>query len=374
MKNLFFHIGLEKTGTTSLEAFFTLNQDVLRRHGMLYPQTGRLPVGSGDHTAHHLLGLHFLDNVGYPHLPRAPRNIVPELKKEIARNEVSNILISSEVFITLPQTQMAKLHDAFREYNVTIIIFLRRQDDYFLSQYSQFIKHTRYNGRKICPPEEFDCPRIAFWDLLETWAAEFGADAIKVVPFEKQQMPGGLYGTMLTTLGMELTDEYAIPDIPKNIRLSPEMIEYLLLVNPRVSSAKARKTLGQAVHQYWTSRSQADQTASVHDCLPGTFRRDLLNRFADDNRRIAVKYLARESGQLFLDTIVHESSSPDKAAISVEEMAMITAGVLDTVAEIDEEQARRLKQKYEHSLSWKIAAPLRAGSRLLKRLAKPHRG
>jgi len=39
--NLYIHIGLHKTGTTSIQNFLTLNENILSKKGYLYPATGR---------------------------------------------------------------------------------------------------------------------------------------------------------------------------------------------------------------------------------------------------------------------------------------------------------------------------------------------
>ena len=52
-KRLFLHIGRHKTGTTSLQNFFSEKKELLSERGILYPETGRVTAHGTLDRAHH---------------------------------------------------------------------------------------------------------------------------------------------------------------------------------------------------------------------------------------------------------------------------------------------------------------------------------
>ncbi|MCR5603573.1 MAG: hypothetical protein K6G27_07720 [Lachnospiraceae bacterium] len=76
MSTLYLHIGTPKTGTTAIQKFFELNEDVLRRYGISYPLMEQRTVGDNRNG-------HFLSTRDYdPELDKRNWSIVEsELKK-----------------------------------------------------------------------------------------------------------------------------------------------------------------------------------------------------------------------------------------------------------------------------------------------------
>jgi len=119
MRTCFIHIGIHKTGTTSIQFALAARDKELRTKGYHYPTTGRQKLPAGHHTIATAL---------WPSpYTWAEEGVFDELFKEI-NNSNCNIILSSELF----QSSV----------DVVIIIYLRNQVDYIASLYLELLKHA----------------------------------------------------------------------------------------------------------------------------------------------------------------------------------------------------------------------------------------
>ena len=128
-----FHIGLSKTGSTLIQFFCLENRAKLLDNGILFPQTGLSisPDGRNLRSSGHLFFMTALRN--------NQTAIFDELHREIAEyKNVNTLLISSENFSFQPGLA-SSLKNSFKSYkDVKVIVYLRRQDLYLESLYSEF--------------------------------------------------------------------------------------------------------------------------------------------------------------------------------------------------------------------------------------------
>lgn len=127
-----------------------------------------------------------------------------ELKKDIEKSKADNIILSSEYFYAQCNSEddIQLFHDAFREFEVKILVYLRRQDKFYLSNLQQGIK-TGYN---LSPTFEgaLKDHQIYYLKRLSMWEKVFGQSKLVVRPFEKQQWENGdLLDDVQKVLGIE---------------------------------------------------------------------------------------------------------------------------------------------------------------------------
>jgi len=136
-KRLILHIGAEKTATTFIQNYFSVNRENYKEQGMLYPKTS-----FGEHAQFSLVAaLHELDH-GFG-LEFAPKDrefsIESEWKPLIERlnkqKKFHTVLLSVEHFSSrLKEKGLEKLSELLGElidYEIEIIHYFRRQDDFF---------------------------------------------------------------------------------------------------------------------------------------------------------------------------------------------------------------------------------------------------
>ncbi len=162
---LVLHIGTHKTGTTSIQSALRDNRAVLLKAGICYPDPARDP--------HPHLPAH---NFIYRATLNGPAAMAAERARILAEFHASKAgcLILSEEGLSLPQDALQDFFDPWRDvFDFSIICFLRRQDRYAESLYSQYVREGKAValdpiGRFLEDPEirdRFDYHRnLTRWD------------------------------------------------------------------------------------------------------------------------------------------------------------------------------------------------------------------
>lgn len=173
MADIYLHIGLNKTGTSSLQDFFALNQDALRAEGWCYPRTGR------DGPAHHPLSAAF----------RSPDAVVPlldELRAEIA--DAPRVVLSSEDFHTLGTQAIERVAETFKGHRVQVLLYVREHLPYLASWYQQNIQASHESA-----PFDIFCyvQRKPMAEIAHRWAEVFGIGQVHVRLYDRAQLKDG---------------------------------------------------------------------------------------------------------------------------------------------------------------------------------------
>ena len=125
MTTLDLHIGLHKTGTTSLQSFFAANDAILKRSSIVYPRTARVKK------AHHLLPQSLRSVEDLSRLLAALHRSVPASSTPSSSSEeLSHAFLDPAVLEQF--CRVAREH-----FHVRVIIYLRRQDKLKESIYAQ---------------------------------------------------------------------------------------------------------------------------------------------------------------------------------------------------------------------------------------------
>jgi hypothetical protein len=126
MGDLYFHIGLHKTGTTYLQSFFKKNTALLKENGIdFYDRYFRLQA------------------LFEPFVEKDVRYGLADIAEEISALRSSKLLVSSENLshFLLNEQNLRTFREAFRNDTVHILLFLRRQDFLKESIFGEAVKH-----------------------------------------------------------------------------------------------------------------------------------------------------------------------------------------------------------------------------------------
>jgi len=306
---LVLHIGWPKTGTSSIQAFCRANQRELRNNGILYPKSYLQGVG------HHIFptalmrddqrrGRRDLRDTGELDIGTIARTIREEAEKYA---NTHTIVISSERFMTLYEDQIESIRNAFTDFEIQVVFYLRRQDLFAQSIYAQNLRVLR-----VVEASEILRHRILHYrDQLEPWEACFDVSNLTLVPFEKSQWQDGLERDFLRRLGLPHDDRYKVKK-PANERLSWAALEYLNeYLKPEFGSKRywlAITLLDKYSRRYPGEKSQ-DSPYS-----PET-RLNLLADFSSDNDYLSKTY--NDSAPLFLEPLP-EADQPWQAFAGIE--------------------------------------------------------
>ncbi|WP_210526429.1 hypothetical protein [Rubellimicrobium arenae] len=284
----YIHIGMQKTGTTFLQKALTGTAQDLKRVGITYPDPNAV-VGSRTETAHHFLA-HAILGRRKRHTPSADFSLlapyVDFIKTEISNGGGTGI-ISSEDLSGLRLQGIERLRELF-DPDTKIVVYLRRQDAWIDSLYGQILKVGRETtADQVIADEAW---RLDYDQLLEPWAATFGASNIIVRPYE------GLQGTALwsdffTAVGRP-DGATVTPEIESaNDSLSFELTMVLKALNIYGEQRELRRIF-EGMSDHFPNRPGL-KYLSHHQA------QDLLARYAASNQAVAEKYLTRDA--LFTD-------------------------------------------------------------------------
>ena len=271
MSRLVLHIGLEKTGSTYLQALLRRNADLLRAQGIGYPDFCQ----GKEHLEFLMAGL---PDINWMHRRFEIRTLeqLQELRgrvraglEHMATNYETSIITSERLSVQRKPEIIATYAAMCREYfdAVDVVVYLRRPDHAGGSLYGQGVKV----GRTRRDVEQFMATAGQSLDLvaiMERWQEAFGSESFYAWPYLERYRTGGdtALGVLFRHLGLtpptpEDPGNWVRPERPLNVRLSAEATEYVRLLNPRVPRVR--------VDGRWNGPMRNRFVKIVSDYFPG---------------------------------------------------------------------------------------------------------
>lgn len=321
MKEIYLHIGIPKTGTTSIQYCLSSRRDQLRSIGILYPES----FCSG--------GAHFeLSNLfGFGPNPTLSRSQLDELSDEIEESSCNKVVFSSENFVL--NGDLENLYRFFKAYQCRIVVYLRRHDTWWPSAYQESVKQVKN------PPwgmsfESFVAfqkgQSYRYWEyggLLDRWAKYFGSENIIVRPYERTQIGDDVVADFFSALGDK--DAYAMlgeKNLRKNDSMNALTLKLMDVYQRGDFPGDVRAKLMDAA-----ARVSCDLKASAF-CSTKIIS-DLLEECDKDYQYIARKYLNRENGVLFFDPLKLTSNEEYASAMKLLTLPKLVESVVQACTE-----------------------------------------
>jgi len=344
---LILHIGSPKTGTSALQVCMVKNQKFLVENKIVYSDFH--PIHNGHANLTYGLFREFFKNAGMEAEAKGiatelsaqfPADIVNNLKRNFYDNNCHVIVISHEVLFEVISGSdrgasineqknyyvMTYFKEIFKDFDIKIVCYLRRQDDYIESMYNQYCKmmdNKRYNNIVNNPPiikfGEAHLSNIflasllngwinmSYYKTLSQWAEIYGKENIIVRPYEKSQLPHGIeYDFFENILGFT-NDLFSRLDLDKDVNVSAkkDIIEYKIAA--KLFNELSRQGL---VNEQSRLTFDSLNNSSALDYLNENNKKnivtaklaeDILEYYKEENEKIAREYLNREDGILFYD-------------------------------------------------------------------------
>lgn len=165
---VYLHIGLHKTGTSSIQSFLNTNREVFEKGGIAIPTAGWLEG------AHHNIPLEIL---GKPKFAPANGGLVEALPQIDAK---PHALLSSEEFEFLDLKGVKRLKQVLGERPAKVVVYLRRQDALIASTYAQQIKMGgRLGAFSDYVTQSLYHPRFDLFMILMRWSKVFGEGSLQ---------------------------------------------------------------------------------------------------------------------------------------------------------------------------------------------------
>lgn len=205
-KKLYLHIGFNKTGSTTIQRTLAENSEALLQKGVFYPSN--IDAAYQQRWQHVPLAaavpgcnLHWV-------LPKKRKTIhraFEELREAIVAHTFDTLVLSSEGFgeTNMGVAKLTWLKEKFVDFDIFIVAYIRRQDEYFLSTYQEAIKAGR--ARKFSFSDFSSLQQLHFGRRLSAWREVFGRDHVLVRPFSRQHWLGNdLVQDFLATVNINL--------------------------------------------------------------------------------------------------------------------------------------------------------------------------
>ena len=223
------HIGLPKTGSTSIQRMLYELQPLLMRAGIWIPSAGR----STHRCCHNNVALSLLGHDDY----RPELGGWTELRNEIKSSTARKILVSSELFFSVRRECgiIERLTDLIKSENLVIevVAYARPQYQLLESRYSQRIRGIGMGTETFdeFTSEVLSGDRMDFNATLGPRREAFGS-RLAVYPMEPSRLPQGLLEHFLGVLGIALPGADVTAHLRReNQSLGAKTLEIQRLVN-----------------------------------------------------------------------------------------------------------------------------------------------
>lgn len=251
---VFVHIGYYKTGSTVLQHFLDTNREPLLTYGICYPTAGRPANDLGPPGARlpqlSVLSLGLLDSVG-AHMPNwylVGRQREPELydtaeqwrqvREQIKASHCERAVISSEEFVRFGEDSRSHelasfVREQLLDFDVRIVCYMRRPDNYLISWYNQLvkmgvgIKRLRFAVDRFLPTIH-----VNYMKALEPWIAAFGQERLVIRDFEPVRLrKHGIIADFLELIGGSIDLAELDTEVPPNLSIPNALVELKRLSN-----------------------------------------------------------------------------------------------------------------------------------------------
>lgn len=293
-QKIFVHIGPHKTGTSSLQRFLYANHQALLKLGVCYP-TGHL----GGYRAQHRIAFSIRKKADPDdrQVPSFDAEITPILD-EIKSSGADTAIISSEAFFSADEAAIRFLYDRLADFSAVIVFYVRRQDEGYVSTYTQRSKSPR---NRYTQPISYhlDHPtsmsrELDIYQHASNWARVFG----------KERMLARLYNrkTGVPTDFLRCVDERRgnrpalapMMDrfkVSKDINKSPslEATELARLFKSQCDDPETRLVALELLQKQFENGRSAAKLLSTTD------RRIILEFFRDSNEKLFREFFSSEN-------------------------------------------------------------------------------
>lgn len=286
MKKLFLHIGMPKTGSSAIQAFLALNYRRLKQAGIHYPKP-------------HTFDQPFQTSSGNGAMlrPFIAHRSFQKIEKVLDRKCRSGLLniFSSETLFDEFRYHQSDFFQAFKKFDLTLVIYVRRQDNYIQSAFNQGVKnHGIFSFREIdniIPDSDFSQAVFNALNFIDV-------SKILIRPYEEGQFFGqSIYQDFVHLLDIEWDPSFILPDVHVNPSLNIEALKFRMFLNEiGIDRGNwSRKLRWNRLLQEYSVQGSSEKRNRNLSVLSASKRIEIINQFEKSNSEI---------GQYFLGTPV----------------------------------------------------------------------
>lgn len=321
-KTLYVHIGMAKTGTTALQYFLWENRRILEREGFCYPSM-RLAYPDVA-TVNETRNGHFLVNDTWVNGSMEHDDLDAMMYRagmdEVVRlfETYDDIILSDEGIWVATYKRRASLWEELLSdgekygFEVKIVVYLRRQDQYIASVYKQKLKQRiSYSNRETWEEYVSHIPKtrqLDYFRKLERIREVLGMERMIVCRYDRDGFYGGsLYADFLHRVGLEYTDEYQITQQEANKSLLGNTAEMKRIINELGDFDRDDDRL---IRNILYDDSEISKNQVVAEVFSKEEAESFLKKYEESNERVAQTYFG--DGSPLFDNAVADLPKYDR--------------------------------------------------------------
>ena len=355
MKILYLHIGTTKTATTSIQRFLEQNNEVLKTKGYIYPASQHIYQNvNARRNGHFLVKNVTKSGGGRDH--DLENQYLEEGYCMIAglMENYDNVILSDEAIWHTSSYQYTDLFKDLKNralqdgYQVKIIVYLRRQDAFYLSRWNQAVKQNfGADARMTCDQymEESlkkDGKILNYAKKLDDIAAVFGKEHMIVRRYEPDSwLDGSVICDFMHAIGLPVSEEFLPLAENVNLRLGKNETELKRIINSNADLSKKEVTyLGKYLQRQTKTHVEKNDTCM----LSADEVQEFLAPYETVNEYVAQTYI-KDGKRLFHTEIDH---SPKWNADNDEMLESVVTFFTSVMIDLDrriQEQDRKIQQQ-----------------------------
>jgi len=283
---LYLHIGTHKTGTSAIQYVLRNNSEILRKHDLAYLKLSRKKIRN-------------LTEYNPSLVNSFREKILNECNTYNQQGEFSFIISdealsgNTDCYYRNIDVIAKSFQDITKGFLVKIIVYLRRQDQFIQSAYTQKI----HQGESYLFKEflnSFPTDALNWKNLLDIYAEYFGKDNIIARVYDDQLLldyRGVLYdfGTIINCEELVVSKQVKF----KNKGYSRDSVELARLLNPKLNDQEVRflRSILQSI--------DTKQPFERYTYFTEKERLAFLQQYAESNSMVAKEYFKKTDGNLF---------------------------------------------------------------------------
>ncbi|MEP7158393.1 MAG: hypothetical protein ABI797_03125 [Chloroflexota bacterium] len=276
------HIGAAKTGSSAVQDFLVRNVRQLARRGVLVPGNDlSVKVVDGNQNWY----FQSLLSTGAPGEQQVPERL-RQLAQHCRKHRLSMIVVSAESLSTGPASP-ALFAPLREEFEISVVLYVRRQDEFLLAAWSQWFMKTEADFRGWL--ERATGTRGNWEAVIEPWAEALPGANIRVRVYEPARLTDGDVVTdFMNVLGVGL-DGLERPDEERINRSLNEVATQVAMRNPHLFSGRHDRDFTNFLRAY--GERAATEPVNTGAFLSAAERRALVARYSESNEAVRRRYL-----------------------------------------------------------------------------------
>jgi glycosyltransferase involved in cell wall biosynthesis len=341
LPKIIIHIGSPHTKQNLIQELLQQNRPLLLKHGIWYPEVGILKTPKSQN--HALFLKSAISN---------NKDLANYIKNTLTifKSKINTIIISSETFFINQKAPL--LAKYFKGYDISMVVYLKPQDQWLNSQYCEYITDTKDNlgGEKIknwINNEKIN-KTINYKNTLQEWEKEISIENMIVRVYEKNL---NIIDDFSNITNLKILKELKTTKNKMNLDINTKQVQLMRLFNKLPFNSK--KEYSNFATKFLELTNE-DNPSKVN-LLSYELRKKILDRYEKDNNEIANLYLKKN--KLFDDTEIPKVLSSSKE-ITIDELDKLTTTYLldsginntqkiqdDDIKEVYDKQIKTLETK-----------------------------